>query len=133
MQIARKLAPLNCEIDLMFGIFSQGQRNCTKEDFKHTCLQRLRLAKDGMQERELDIFLTSNDQLRDNNVIEKGDFVDVFAGAIAAARNERLNRISMDQSLARDYSQTQSQGMGGGYASNTARSVVDRTVNRSAI
>ena len=24
MQIARKLAPLNCEIDLMFGIFSQG-------------------------------------------------------------------------------------------------------------
>ena len=57
-----------------------------------------------MQERELDIFLTSNDQLRDTNVIEKGDFVDVFAGAIAAARNERLNRISMDQSLARDYS-----------------------------
>ena len=48
MQIARKLAPLNCEIELMFGIFSQGQRNCTKEDFKHTCLQRLRLAKDGM-------------------------------------------------------------------------------------
>ena len=86
-----------------------------------------------MQERELDIFLTSNDQLRDNNVIEKADFVDVFAGAIAAARNERLNRISMDQSLARDYSQTQSQGMGGGYASNTARSVVDRTVNMSAI
>jgi hypothetical protein len=24
MQIARKLAPLNCEIELMFGIFSQG-------------------------------------------------------------------------------------------------------------
>ena len=96
MQIARKLAPLNCEIDLMFGIFSQGQRNCTTEDFKHTCLQRLRLAKDGMQERELDIFLTSNDQLRDSNVIEKGDFVDVFAGAIAAARNERLNKMSMD-------------------------------------
>jgi len=48
MQIALKLAPLNCEIELMFGIFSQGQRNCTKEDFKHTCLQRLRLARDGM-------------------------------------------------------------------------------------
>ena len=48
MQIARKLAPLNCEIELMFGIFSQGQRNCTKEDFKHVCLQRLRLAKDGV-------------------------------------------------------------------------------------
>ena len=61
MQIARKLAPLNCEIELMFGVFSQGQRNCTKEDFKHTCLQRLRLARDGLQERELDIFLNSND------------------------------------------------------------------------
>ena len=54
MQIARKLAPLNCEIDLMFGIFSQGQRNCTKEDFKHTCLHRLRLERDGkLSERHL--------------------------------------------------------------------------------
>ena len=104
MQIARKLAPLNCEIELMFGVFSQGQRNCTTEDFKHTCLQRLRLARDGVQERELDIFLTSNDQLRDSNIIEKHDFVDVFAGAIAAARNERLNKIALDQSLARDQS-----------------------------
>ena len=34
--------------------------------------------------------------MRDSNVIEKGDFVDVFAGAIAAARNERLNKIAMD-------------------------------------
>ena len=91
MQIARKLAPLNCEIELMFGIFSQGQRNCTKEDFKHTCLNRLRLLRDGLQERELDIFLRSNDYMRDSNVIEKDDFVHVFAGAIAAARNERLN------------------------------------------
>ena len=56
-QISKKLAPLNCEIELMFGLFSQGQRNCTKEDFKHTCLQRLRLEKDGLTERELDILL----------------------------------------------------------------------------
>lgn len=96
MQIAKKLAPLNCEIELMFGIFSQGQRNCTKEDFKHTCLQRLRLERDGLTEREIDILLTSNDILRDSNVIEKDDFVQVFAGAIAAARNERLNQISLD-------------------------------------
>ena len=113
MQIARKLAPLNCEIELMFGVFSQGQRNCTKEDFKHTCLQRLRLARDGLQERELDIFLNSNDQVRDSNVIEKSDFVDVFAGAIAAARNERLNKITLNESLARDHNQTQYQSQGG--------------------
>ena len=90
-QIARKLAPLNCEIELMFGIFSQGQRSCTKQDFKHTCLQRLKLARDGMTEREVDVFLESNVQLRDSNVIEKRDFVHVFQGAIFAARNERLN------------------------------------------
>ena len=86
-----------------------------------------------MQERELDIFLTSNDRMRDSNVVEKADFVDVFASAIAAARNERLNKMSMDQSLARDYSQTQSQGMGGGYSGDTVRTGVDRTVNMSAI
>ena len=57
-----------------------------------------------MQERELDVFLQSNDQVRDSNVIEKDDFVYVFAGAIAAARNERLNQISLDQTLARDLS-----------------------------
>jgi len=90
-QISRKLAPLNCEIELIFGIFSQGQRNCTKEDFKHTCLQRLRLERDGLTERELDIFLQSNEYMRDSNVIEKDEFIYVFSGAIAAARNERLN------------------------------------------
>ena len=79
MQIARKLAPLNCEIELMFGIFSQGQRNCTKEYFKHTCLQRLRLLRDGMSEREIDIFFNSHEQFRDTNIIEKNDFVYVFS------------------------------------------------------
>ena len=55
-------------------------------------------------------------------MIEKHDFVDVFAGAIAAARNERLNKLSLDQSqsLVRDYNQTQSLSQ-------------DRTVNMSAI
>ena len=73
--------------------------------------------------------MNSNDLLRDTNIIEKNEFVDIFAGAIAAARNERLNKISLDQSLARDYNQTQSHGVGG-YSSNTG---VDRTVNMSAI
>ena len=73
--------------------------------------------------------MNSNDLLRDTNIIEKNEFVDIFAGAIAAARNERLNKISLDQSLARDYSQTQSHGVGG-YSSNTG---ADRTVNMAAI
>lgn len=106
MTIARKLAPLNCDIELMFGIFSHGQRNCTKADFKYTCLNKLRLLRDGVQEREIDILLQSNDYLRDSEVIEKQDFVHVFAGAIAAARNERANQISIDQTLARQEDHT---------------------------
>lgn len=35
-----------------------------------------------MQERELDMFLQSNDHLRDSDVIEKDDFVYVFKNAI---------------------------------------------------
>jgi len=83
MHIARKLAPLNCEVELMFGIFSQGQKSCTKSDFKHTCLNRLRLMKDGVQEREIDIFLQSNDYIGAHPVIEKDDFVMIFRGPIA--------------------------------------------------
>lgn len=60
MQISRKLATLNCDIELIFGVFSQGQRSCTKANFKHTCINRLRLTKDGLTERELDLLLDGN-------------------------------------------------------------------------
>ena len=66
----------------------------------------MRLERDGLTERELDIFLQSNQYMRDSNVIEKEDFIYVFNGAIAAARNDRLNQISLDQTLARDMGQT---------------------------
>lgn len=89
MQIARKLASLNCEIEMMFGLFSQGARNCTKEDFKHVCLHRLRLSADGLSERELDMVLSANEYTRDSNIIEKQDFISLFSGAIVTARNER--------------------------------------------
>ena len=55
MRIARKLAQLPVDINLMFGLFTQGQRNCTKSDFKHVVLHRLNLGKTGMEERELDL------------------------------------------------------------------------------
>ena len=61
MRIARKLAALNCEIELMFGIFSQGNRNCTHENFKHCCLNRLNLGREGLTERELDLLLVGNE------------------------------------------------------------------------
>ena len=77
-QIARKLAPLKCETEMMFGLFSGGRPNCTKEDFKHGCLQRLKLARDGMTEQELDRLLKTNDYFRDSDIIEKHFWVTVF-------------------------------------------------------
>ena len=38
MRIARKVARINAETSLIFGIFSRGQRSVTKEDFKYCCL-----------------------------------------------------------------------------------------------
>jgi len=64
MRIARRLAPVDCDIELMFGIFSRGERTCTHEDFKYCCLERLRL-KDEISWQELDVLLKFNDILRD--------------------------------------------------------------------
>ena len=82
MRIARKLATLNCEIGLMFGIFSQGQRNCTHENFKHCCLNRLNLRKEGLTERELDLLLVGSEYTRDSNLIEINDFIGMFESSI---------------------------------------------------
>jgi hypothetical protein len=47
------------EIGLLFGVFSRGLRNCTKEDFKYCCLNRLGLRKE-ISESEIDMFLMGN-------------------------------------------------------------------------
>lgn len=88
MKIAMKLAGLPCEIEFLFGIFSNGQRNCTKEDFSHCCLNRLNLRKD-VTEKEMQYFLQVNEHLREKTYIEKDDFVSVFKPAIIKARNEQ--------------------------------------------
>jgi hypothetical protein len=56
MRIARKLAIIGGEIETLFGAFSRGQKTVTKEDFKHTVLNRLVLKKE-ISEREIDMFL----------------------------------------------------------------------------
>jgi len=38
MRVARKLAKLSIDVELMFGIFSRGTKSCTREDFKYCCL-----------------------------------------------------------------------------------------------
>ena len=89
MKIARKLATLPCDIELMFGIFTQGSRNVTKVNFKHTVLHRLNLIKQGMTERELDLIFTSNEYLRKSDIIERDDFVEIFGPSILQAKRER--------------------------------------------
>jgi hypothetical protein len=41
MRIARRLAKLPGEVEMLFGVFSRGQKTVSKEDFKYTCLRRL--------------------------------------------------------------------------------------------
>jgi len=81
MRVARKLSTLPCDTDLLFGIFTHGQKNCTKEDFAYCCLNKLNLRKE-IAPREMDLFLQGNQVLRESALIERDDFVAVFQNAI---------------------------------------------------
>lgn len=83
--IALRLARQNVSVELMFGIFSNGNRTCTKEDFKHCLLHRLGLNAD-LSERELDVFLAGRFDPR-KNYIDKAGFMDIFNDAIAQAKS----------------------------------------------
>lgn len=56
-RIATKLAKFPADVELLFGVFSRGQKTVSKEDFKYCCMQRLALKKE-ISEREMDMFLT---------------------------------------------------------------------------
>lgn len=87
MKIANKLATLPVEVELIFGIFSSGQRTCTKEDFAYCCLTRLGL-KQSVTEKEMSLFLNETDAFRDKDYIERDEFNNLFSSAIQKARNE---------------------------------------------
>lgn len=86
-KIAGKLAPFNCEVNLLFGIFSQGQRTCTKEDFSYCCLNRLGL-KTSITKKEMDLFLTGTAVLKGKAFIERDEFAQIFENDVIRARNE---------------------------------------------
>ena len=75
----------------MFGIFTQGQRTCSKSDFKHVVLHRLNLGKTGMEERELELIFQSNEFMQGSDIIEREDFMNVFGPAIMQAKKEILD------------------------------------------
>ena len=58
-KISKKLCKRNIDVELMFGIFSRGQKLCSFEDFKYCCMQRLGLKQD-LHENDINIFLTSH-------------------------------------------------------------------------
>ena len=80
-RIARRLAKFPGDLELIFGIFSRGQRTVTKEDFKYTILKRLNM-KNEIAEREVDMFLKGNQYLVDKNIIDLVDFIQIFTQAI---------------------------------------------------
>ena len=55
----------------MFGIFTQGGRHCTKQDFTYTVLHRLKLGADGLTESDLDLIYRNNEYLSIADVIMK--------------------------------------------------------------
>ena len=88
----------------MFGIFSSGAKACTREDFKYTCLQKLKL-KDELSDRELEMFLSQHPRLKDKATIDQNDFKEIFSEAIITARNAALNKEAEDPALLARYRQ----------------------------
>jgi hypothetical protein len=73
MRIARKLAQIPGEVEMLFGVFARAQKTVTKEDFKYTVLKRLHLSKE-ITEREVDMFLRGNPRLLDREILTLEDF-----------------------------------------------------------
>ena len=86
-RIARKLAKFPGSPELLFGIFSRGQKTVTKEDFKYTCLRRLQL-KTEITEREIDMFLRGCPVLVDKEFMYYDDFLQIFSASITQARHD---------------------------------------------
>jgi hypothetical protein len=80
-RISKRLARIPGEIDMIFGVFSRGQKTVTKEDFKYSCLKRLQLSKE-ISERELDMFLRGNPRLLDSEIITMDQFLEIFSTSI---------------------------------------------------
>jgi hypothetical protein len=86
-KISKKLAKFPGDVELLFGIFSRGQKTVTKEDFKYTCLKRLQL-KNDISEREIDMFLRGCPQILDKEIMDLNDFLMIFSASITQARHD---------------------------------------------
>ena len=93
--IARRLAKVNVGADLLFGLFSNGMRTATKEDFKHGLLYKLNLNKE-ISEKEVDLLLLGNEYLSPKNYIEREDFLAVFREPLEQAKYQQQQAVSMD-------------------------------------
>ena len=101
-RIARRLAKIPGEVDMVFGVFSRGQKTVTKEDFKYTCLKRLQMSKE-ISEREIDMFLRGNPRLLDSEILTMDQFLDIFSAAIKQARNDILTEEAMQITTIKKY------------------------------
>ena len=90
------LARFPGDVEILFGIFSRGQKSVTKEDFKHTCLKRLQLNKE-ITEREMDMFLRGCPRLLDRNDIALEDFLMLFSASISQARHDVMDEETVQQ------------------------------------
>ena len=108
MRIARKLATIGGEVETLFGAFSRGQKTVTKEDFKHTVLNRLVLKKE-ITEREIDMFLTANPRLQHKEIVTLDDFLMLFTASITQARHDSLDQEALNNATIKRVQQMQRQ------------------------
>ena len=105
MRIARRLARLPGEVEMMFGVFSRGLKTVSKEDFKYTCLRRLQLAKE-VSEREIEMFLRGNPRLLEKEIVTMEDFLMIFSAAITQARHDIMDEEAMQMKTIKRYEET---------------------------
>jgi len=105
-RIAKRLARVPGDVEMLFGVFSRGTRSVTKEDFKYTCLKRLQMSKD-ISEREMDMFLRGCPRLAEKEIVGLEDFLMLFSASITQARHDILDEDAMQLHTIQRYQQMQ--------------------------
>ena len=104
-RVAKRLARLPGDVEMLFGVFSRGSKSVTKEDFKYTCLKRLQMGKD-VSEREMDMFLRGCPRLAEKEIVSLEDFLMLFSASITQARHDILDEDALQLQTIQRYQQT---------------------------
>lgn len=107
-KISKRLAKFPGEIEMLFGIFSKGQKTVTKEDFKYTLMRRLQL-RNEISEKEIDMFLKGCHYIIDKEYVSLDDFIQIFSSSVNQARQDILDEEALQIQTIKRYEDMQRQ------------------------